>query len=187
MLKHFGVTKTERLLNIIELCGIILMLFMAFAFEVIYRELPCPLCLLQRVGFLCVALGFLMNLRFGLRPSHYSIVIISALFTSVVALRQIFLHIVPGTGAYGSPVFGYHLYTWSFIFSMLIVVVTTIMLGIDRQYQSAKRIPLLKSTQALFAIVLFLVLMNLLSVFMECGFRECPDNPTHFVYLLNSK
>lgn len=186
-MKASVITKTERILNMLELLGIVLMLFMAFAFEIVYRELPCPLCLLQRVGFLCVALGFLLNLRFGLRPSHYAISLISAIFTSFVALRQIALHAVPGTGAYGSAVFGLHLYTWSFIFSMIIIVVTTIMLGIDRQYQMTKRVPLKGYTQAFFIIVVFLILVNFISVFIECGVGECPENPTHYVYLLSPK
>ncbi len=95
---------TENICNLLEVYFIILMLVMAFAIQFILHEIPCPLCLLQRLGFLAIAFGFLMNLRFGLRPSHYAIVIISALYTSFVALRQIALHVVPGTGSYGSAI-----------------------------------------------------------------------------------
>jgi disulfide bond formation protein DsbB len=171
----------------VELCGIILMLFLAFLFQILLYELPCPLCLLQRVGFLGVAFGFLLNLRFGARPSHYAIVLISALYTSFVALRQIGLHIIPGTGAYGSAFLGLHLYTWSFIFSMIVVVITTLILGIDRQYQKPhpSNIRWRYLTNILFAIVTLLAVTNLISVLLECGIGICPDNPVRYEFLLD--
>src|SRR5258708_5735838 len=126
----------DQLVNMFELTIVVIILLTAFVFQFNLRELPCPLCLLQRVGFLCIAFGFLLNLRFGFRPSHYSIVLISGLFTSFVALRQIALHVIPGSGAYGSGIFGLHLYTWSFVAAMAITIATTLLLGIDRQYKT---------------------------------------------------
>ena len=60
-------------------------------------------------------MGFLLNLRFGVQPLHYGLSILAALFGVAVAGRQVLLHIVPGSGAYGSALFGLHLYTWSLI------------------------------------------------------------------------
>jgi disulfide bond formation protein DsbB len=179
------ITTFERALNTLELAGIIAMLFMAFAFQVILNELPCPLCLLQRVGFLGIAFGFLLNLRFGLRPSHYSVVLISAILTSFVALRQISLHVLPGSGTYGNAVFGLHLYTWSFIVAMLVIITTTLQLGVDRQYHkpNTKKIQNMKSrylTHGLFIVLSLLILTNLVSVLLECGIEQCPDNPVHY-------
>lgn len=179
------ITVSERFLNIIELAGVIVMLFLAFAFQILFKELPCPLCLLQRVGFLGIAFGFLLNLRFGLRPSHYAIVIISALYTSFVALRQIALHVVPGSGVYGNAIFGLHLYTWSFIIAMVIMIATTLMLGVDRQYlQPDKKNGRSKIiTHSLFFVFTLLVITNLVSVLFECGIKQCPDNPVHYEWL----
>lgn len=178
------ISGLERLCSFAELSGVIVMLFMAFAFQILFHELPCPLCLLQRLGFFGVALGFLLNLRYGLRPSHYSIVILSALFTSFVALRQIALHVLPGTGAYGDAFLGLHLYTWSFIISMIIIVMTTAMLGMDRQYGTAAllttRFRFLISL--LFVVLLILVGINVISVILECGMTLCPDNPTRYFF-----
>lgn len=170
-----------RLANLLELGGIFIMLCLAFSFQILFHELPCPLCLLQRVGFLCVALGFLMNLRFGPKPSHYAIALLSAIYTSFVALRQIALHVVPGTGTYGNAIFGMHLYTWSFIISMMIIIFTTIVMGIDRQYlqENAARQPS-KWSHVLFMLMVLLICSNLVSVILECGFKECPDNPTQY-------
>ena len=133
-MKKISLINVMEGLNALEILGIFVTLLMAFAFQFVLHELPCPLCLLQRIGFFSMAFGFLLNLRFGLRPSHYAFVILWALFTSFVALRQIALHVVPGTGTYGSPFLGMHLYTWSFVVSMGIIVFTTLFLGVDRQY-----------------------------------------------------
>lgn len=181
------IQKTEVMLNILELLCILLMLFMAFIFQIILHEIPCPLCILQRVGFIGIVFGLLLNIRFGLRPSHYSITLISALFTAFVALRQIALHIVPGTGAYGLPFLGLHLYTWVFIVSMIIIVATTLMLSVDRQYKEMLnnkislnyRHPMVM--HVLFFITALLIAFNIISVVLECGFHPCPSNPTKYL------
>lgn len=179
-----GNSKVEQVCNAIELAGICLVLLMASALQYVLNELPCPLCLLQRVGFFCIAFGYLLNLRFGLRPSHYSIVILSAVFTSFVALRQIALHVVPGSGSYGAAFLGYHLYTWSFILCIAIIVVTTFLMGFDRQYYQPRSLngQFKWLVQILFIGLVILLALNILNVFLECGFMECPDNPTRYLY-----
>lgn len=173
----------EKLANSCEVLAIIGILALALFFEFVLQELPCPLCLLQRVGFYFMLFGFLLNLRFGFRPSHYSIIILGGLYTIFVAMRQISLHVIPGTGAYGSPILGFHLYTWSFIITMVIVVMTTLFFGIDRQYNSV--ISKQKTNffiHLLFALVSITLAVNIISVFLECGFAVCPDNPVSFRY-----
>lgn len=136
MTNQSGARIFAKTFNVMELLGIQLTLILAIVFQIFLHELPCPLCLLQRIGFFGIALGLLLNLRNGLHPSHYSICLLSALFTSFVALRQIALHVVPGTGFYGAPFLGLHLYSWSFILAMLIIIATSFILGINRQYET---------------------------------------------------
>lgn len=183
MRKDYLIIQLERLINALEVGSILIVLLMAFFFQFILQELPCPLCLLQRIGFISISVGFLLNLRFGLRPSHYAISILSALFTAFVALRQIALHVVPGTGSYGSAILGLHMYTWSFIIAMIIAIFTTISLSIDRQYFKAHphNIKWKYLTHTLFAIAILLIATNMISVFFECGLTQCPDNPTHYL------
>ncbi len=171
-----------KIINILELIGIWLTLLMALGFQIFLHDLPCPLCMLQRIGFFGVAIGLLMNLRLGLHPSHYSIVLLSALFTSFVALRQISLHVIPGTGSYGEPFLGLHLYTWSFIISMIIIIVTTLVLGIDRQYENnyAIRMRTHWMTHLLFSITAILIMVNIILLFLLCGLSECPENPSGY-------
>ena len=174
----------ERIANILILLGAILILVFALLFQFVLHELPCPLCLLQRVGFIFIAFGFLMNLRFGFYPSHYSIILISGVFTSFVALRQIALHIVPGTGGYGSAVFGMHLYTWSFVATMGIVVASALILGLDTQFLRPKQQQVNMQwrfiTNVLFILVSLVIVTNIISVIFQCGFKACPDNPVKY-------
>ncbi len=179
--------KNVRLLgqfaNLIELAILFTILMLSLVFQFVFYELPCPLCLLQRVGFIGMGIGLLMNLQFGFRPSHYAITLLSGLFTSFVALRQIALHVIPGTGAYGSAVFGLHLYTWSFIVSIAIIVMTTLLLSIDRQYDSNVKNSKLKgiTIYIVFILLTTIVLTNLVAVLLQCGLLPCPDNPSHYL------
>lgn len=177
--------RKEKLLlwlNGLEILGILGVLFLAFAVQFLFNELPCPLCSLQRIGFVGIALGLLFNLRFGIRPAHYSFTLLSALFTAFVALRQMALHVLPGTDPYGSALFGLHFYTWSFIAAMLVLIYTAIVLGFGRQHQ-----PSLLSSRSwrwashlLFLALMAMIAANIVSTYYICGFGECPDNPTQY-------
>ena len=110
------------------LLGLTAVQLAGYAFQFGLGELPCPLCLLQRVAFAMVTFGFLLNVRYGSQAAHYGIILLSALFGMAVAGRQTLLHIVPGSGAYGSAVFGLHFYTWAFLLFGLTVLATAVLL-----------------------------------------------------------
>lgn len=170
-MKAVNIKKLEQILIMLQLSGIFVLLLLAFYFEIVLQELPCPLCLLQRVGFFAAALGFLMNLRFGLKPSHYAMAICGALFTSFVALRQIALHVIPGlTSGFGSAVLGWHLYTWSFVISMLVVVGTTIMMGFDEQYKASNGHTKGILVNIFFLAAVLLIIVNLVSMLLNWNF-----------------
>lgn len=177
------VKHLERLANFCILVAIIGILLETCILQFVYHELPCPLCLLQRIGFIGIVFCFLLNFRFGLRPSHYSLAIISSLFSAFVALRQIALHVIPGTGHYGSPILGLHLYTWSFIAAMAILIATAVLLSIDKQFENPNRYQS-KSwqfiTNILFGCVSAVIAVNLIAVILQCGFKECAANPKQY-------
>src|SRR5262249_58858583 len=51
-------------LNALGLYAIALILLVAFGAQLILQELPCPLCLLQRIQFAMLAVVPILNLRF---------------------------------------------------------------------------------------------------------------------------
>jgi hypothetical protein len=109
--------------------------------------------------------------------------IIGAFFGGAVSLRQISLHIVPGTGTYGAPFLGMHYYTWAFLVFSLIVLGTAIIAAYSTQYHKQKFIPFREqSGLAKVAIVVSLafVALNAVVTFAECGPLECPSNPTSY-------
>jgi disulfide bond formation protein DsbB len=172
-------------LNSLALLAIAGVLAFAFADQIIYGDLPCPLCILQRGGFVAAGFGLALNLRFGPRPSHYAMTILGAAAGGAISLRQIALHVVPGTGSYGNPFFGLHFYTWAFILFCLIVTGTALMLLFDRQFKDAEKIsaPLAGLALAVFAVFALLTLGNGMSTLLECGAGLCPDNPTDYLLL----
>jgi len=102
--------------NWLAVLAMVLVLLVAFVLQFARHELPCPLCILQRVAFVLCGFGFLLNLRFGAQPAHYGVAILGALFGLAVSGRQVLLHIVPGDTGYGPPLLGLHLYSWTFVF-----------------------------------------------------------------------
>ena len=56
-------------LNALGLYAVALVLVIAFAAQLLLNELPCPLCLLQRIQFAMLAVGPILNLRFGPRSA----------------------------------------------------------------------------------------------------------------------
>src|SRR6202051_3788477 len=110
MNRSIGVT-----LNALGLYGIALVLVAAFAGQSLLNELPCPLCLLQRVLLSLLAIGPILNIRFGSRPSHYALSLLAAVVGATVSARQILLHIMPRDPGYGSGLLGYHYYTWGLL------------------------------------------------------------------------
>ena len=189
--------KTERilfwlkLLNILDLLGITLVMVIAFGMQFVLNELPCPLCLLQRLGLLAMGFGFLLNVHYHIRPAHYSVSLLAAVFTALVSLRQICLHVLPDSGGYGSTVFGLHMYTWVFILAMLAIIYIAVAMSFFAQYvlsparaemiDEAKTPWIKKLSHLAFALFFAVVLANIVCIFLECGLHECPDNPVHYM------
>jgi disulfide bond formation protein DsbB len=175
---------SSRNLNSLALLGVCLALGIAFYYQLAFGELPCPLCLLQRAGLILIGIGLALNVRFGVRGLHYGAVLVAAVATGAIAVRQVLLHIVPGTGAYGSSLLGLHFYTWAAIASIVVVVFVALMLllpGDERSGSPSNDI----NTMGKIAIALFLVMIaaNLASTLLECGFGQCADDPVVYQWL----
>jgi disulfide bond formation protein DsbB len=176
MLVRFG-----NWLGAMAVAGVLLV---AFALQFVQHELPCPLCLLQRVAFVLCGFGFLLNLRFGSQPAHYGVTILSALFGLVVSGRQVLLHIVPGDKGYGPPVFGLHLYTWTFVFFAATLLGTALLLLLSprevERREGRHALPMGSLSSFAAWLLVLVTLANAVASFALCGPIECPDNPTGY-------
>jgi disulfide bond formation protein DsbB len=172
-------------LNVLALYALAGVLATAFAAQFILSELPCPLCLLQRIMFALLAIGPILNIRFGPRPSHYALSLLAAVIGAMVSGRQILLHILPGDAGYGAELLGYHYYTWAFIAFAAAIVLLALVLLFDRQFAPQPAPPAATGLAAMLAISLVVALTagNFASTLLECGFKACADNPVVYELL----
>ncbi len=166
-------------LNAAGLAGLIAVLVVAYVHQFAAHDLPCPLCLLQRVALVGVAYGLLLNLRFGPQPSAYAVMLLAALFGMAAAGRQVLLHITPGSGSYGAPLLGPHLHTWSFMLFVLVIQGTPVLLLVPKPVSPVWALPL-PVKQTLAWAVIGLTALNAVTTFLQCGPIECPDDPARY-------
>ena len=178
-----------RKLNILFLLMICVPLIGAYGIQFIKGEFPCPLCLLQRLAMLGIACGALMNIRFGIRPIHYGMCILSAVLGAIISTMQSLLHIVPapGNAGYGTPVMGMHLYTWALLIFMATILIIGIVFLFDSQFESKETTQNPREVPAIgvaaFWIAFIVTAANVCTTFLECGLGQCPDNPTSYLML----
>jgi disulfide bond formation protein DsbB len=177
------VARMALLLNALGLYAVALILGLGFVFQLAWHELPCPLCLLQRVAFLALAVGPILNIRYGPRPSHYAMSLLAAVVGMVVAIRQVFLHILPGDPGYGSAVAGLHYYTWAALFFALAVVLIALVLLFDRQFLPSPPMRLPAVARVAVWLVIVTAAANAGSTLLECGVTWCPENPVSYDFL----
>jgi disulfide bond formation protein DsbB len=180
MTRAFAIT-----LNALSLYAVALVLAAAFAAQLLLHELPCPLCLLQRIQFAVLAVGPIMNVRWGPRPSHYAMSLLAAAVGMAFSTRQILLHIVPGDAGYGTALLGYHYYSWALIGFAAAIVLLAIVLLFDRQFERDDAAPQMAGAFANSAVwlVIGLTALNVVSTLMECGFGACAENPVVYELL----
>ncbi len=181
--------RNEILLNAFGLLGISVTLLVAFLFQLLNNEIPCPLCLLQRAGFLLLAVGPVLNICKGPRSAHYGITILAGLLGAGFSSRQILLHIMPGDPGYGSALMGMHFYSWAFVVFIGAVVACAVMLLVrsnedvaaSRHQAGALGVGAIGCV-AVAGVIAFAGL-NLASTVLECGFSICPDDPVEYILL----
>jgi disulfide bond formation protein DsbB len=174
-------------LNALALYAIAAALLAAFYYQVVLGELPCPLCLLQRVGIAALAFGPVLTLRYGPRPANYGLVTLAALVGGGIAARQILLHIAPGDPGYGSALLGFHFYTWAFVCFAAAIAASAAMLLFEAQFEGEAAAPELGwFEQAAVWLVIAVTALNVVSVFLECGFDWCPANPVRYELIQGS-
>ena len=186
-----GTWNTREIVRVFNGIGALVVfgvIFGAYGFQFILLEPPCPLCLLIRLGMIATGFGLALNALYGPRPLHYGFALLGSIFGASVALRQVLLHVVPGTGSYGDPVFGFHLYTWAFVVFMTMIIAIAVVLFFPAQFEvpskrAAAKIPPFVKKFAVFvvAVGMFLCAANFITTLLECGAGACPDNPTKVI------
>ena len=151
----------------------------AMVMQYAYGELPCPLCLLQRVAMLGVCFGLMQNFRNGFSDRNLGYSLLFSVFLLVVSIRQTLLDIYPRPGHdyVGSAVLGLHMPVWSILIAMALITAFAIKLCVIGTEDGAKP-PDRKSLFGRIATVLSLyviaiALANFGSVVAQCGLGQC--------------
>lgn len=163
----------------------------AFTIQFTQSELPCPLCMLQRMGMVLVGVAALWMIGLALKGRlDYAgymratgMMIIAAMLGGATALRQVELHILPGDEGYGDPVLGLHLYTWSLITFIVVVLYSAIVLMFGKTFYPT--LPKGEATRwvsrIIVGIFIFIIVANIIMVFSLEGFNwTLPDDPTQY-------
>jgi disulfide bond formation protein DsbB len=146
----------------------------AYGVQIIEHEQPCPLCMLQRLGMMGVATSCLLNLQFGVRPSHYALGLLSCLMGGFVALRQISLHVCPGFPTFGLPVLGLSLYTWSFfIFVCSVLAIAFLLFLYNPKQPLEENKPLNLWCRTAFIAITLITAANIITTAWQCGWGPC--------------
>jgi disulfide bond formation protein DsbB len=165
------------LLAMATLAGI---LTVAMTLQYANGELPCPLCLLQRVAMFGVCFGIMLEFRNGASSRGIGCSLVFVILLLIVSIRQTLLDIYPRPGHeyIGSAVLGLHMPVWSIIIALALLSAYAARLallggGDPRGYALADFSRLQKIANLLSLYVIALCLINLVSVVLQCGLGQC--------------
>jgi len=153
----------------------------AMTLQYVNGELPCPLCLLQRVALFGVCFGIMQNFRSGFSYQNTGFSLLFAILLLIVSVRQSLLDIYPRPGHeyIGSAIFGIHMPVWSIIIALCLLIAYAAKLAVlggdehlrDHRVTSFPGLDRVASVISLYVIVLCAI--NLVSAVLQCGFGQC--------------
>lgn len=144
-------------------------------------ELPCPLCLLERLAMFGICFGIILNFRYGFSYRNTGISLLFTVLLLLVSSRQTLLDITPRPGHeyIGSAVLGLHMPVWSVIIALCVLTAYALKMTVlgDEKRLTQSRVdafPALGKTASLVSLyIVALALINTVSVFVQCGLNEC--------------
>jgi disulfide bond formation protein DsbB len=168
----------DRLILLLLTMVLSAILTAAMVMQYAFADIPCPLCLLQRVTMFGCCFGLLHQLRTYKSERGGGIALLFALLLLVIAVRQTLLDLFPRPGhAYiGSAVFGVHMEVWSVVTGVALLLAMALRLtlfGGPHIPPQTEQPPLARSVRLLEFYVVLICVINVASVVLQCGFGEC--------------
>ena len=150
----------------------------AMVFQYYGGEIPCPLCLLQRVAMFGVCYGVILHFRHGYSARNDGVSMLFALFLLIVSARQTLLDIYPrpGHSYIGNAVLGLHMPVWSVVIAVAVLLAFAIKLAVlgGKHLRNREPSPALGRVARLLCLyVVAICLINLVSVLLQCGAGAC--------------
>ena len=168
----------DRLILLAMLAVVAAILTVAMAMQYALGEIPCPLCLLQRVAMFGCCFGLIQQLRLRDSERGTGIALIFALLLLVISVRQTLLDIYPRPGHdyIGSAALGLHPPVWSVIIAVALLLglaVRLALFGGGRATKSGDDALPRALVQPLVIYVVAICAINFLSVLAQCGLDQC--------------
>lgn len=165
-----------------------------FIFQFALGEMPCPLCITQRMAMMAASLGplyvIVQSLRGQLTETKFMVGLgmasLGALVGAIMSIRQVELHILPGDPGYGTAIMGLHLYTWALITFVIVLAFAGLLMLFGHEFQPVAPEARWARTLAWIIVWAFVatIAINMVVVFFEEGFNlYLPDDPTGYVLL----
>jgi disulfide bond formation protein DsbB len=150
----------------------------AMVFQYYGGEIPCPLCLLQRVAMFGICYGVILHFRHGYSARNDGVSMLFALFLLIVSARQTLLDIYPrpGHSYIGNAVLGLHMPVWSVVIAVAVLLAFAIKLAVlgGEHLRNREPSPALDRVAGLLCLyVVAICLINLVSVMLQCGAGAC--------------
>jgi disulfide bond formation protein DsbB len=168
----------DRLILVAMLAVLAAILTAAMVMQYALGEIPCPLCLLQRVAMFGCCFGLIVQLRTGTSERGTGIALIFAVLLLVISVRQTLLDLFPRPGHeyIGSAVLGIHLPVWSVIIAVALLLGFAIRLALFggmRNAADTAHDPFRSIVRLLALYVTGICAINFLSVVAQCGLDQC--------------
>ena len=168
----------DRLVLLLMLAALAAILTAAMVLQYAFGEIPCPLCLLQRVAMFGCCFGLIQQLRAEESERGSGISLVFALLLLVISVRQTLLDLFPRAGhAYiGSAVLGMHMEVWSVFIAVALLLGFAIrfaLFGAPRAAPETEGSPMRRCARGLEIYLVFICASKFLSVVLQCGLGEC--------------
>jgi disulfide bond formation protein DsbB len=172
------VVVLDRLVLLLMLSILAAILTAAMTLQYAFADIPCPLCLLQRVAMFGCCFGLIQQLRTGRSERGSGISLVFALLLLVISVRQTLLDLFPRPDhAYvGRAVFGIYMEVWSVFVAVALLLGFAIrfaLFGAPRAAPETEGSMMRRFARGLGIYVVFICAINLLSVVLQCGIGEC--------------
>ncbi len=172
------VARCADLVLLAILLGLAAILTAAMVLQYAAGEIPCPLCLLQRVAMFGICFGIIRHVRGGYDARNIGVGLVWALYLLLISVRQVLLNIVarPGHAYPGGAVLGLHMPVWSVViaFAVLLAFAATLATFDAERPSVTPPSPVLTRTGAVAGLyVIALCVINLVSAILQCGLGAC--------------
>jgi disulfide bond formation protein DsbB len=171
-------------LFVLAYCAILLT---SLCFQIFNGDLPCPLCVVQRMAMLLTAGGaayVIVRSRSGAVSAAdymagYGLACVAAFGGLLMAARQVMLHLNDPKG-YGPAVLGLHMYTWAAV-TFLVVLLYSALAFVFAPLLMPKGVTFGTPSKALLWLLVAIAVVITVMTFAEEGFHfTLPDDPVRY-------